>query len=49
MKLFDRRPPSNKRPLSNKRLPINFEKGRLFVAKGKYSEQQKLYVYNNIL
>ena len=42
-------PPSNKRPLSNKREPLNFENGRLFesltkhekVAKGKYSEQQK--------
>ena len=49
MKLFDKRLPSNNRPLSNKRKPLNFENGRLFdsltehekVAKGKYSAQQK--------
>ena len=49
MKLFSKRPFSNKRLPSNKRPLLNFENGRLFEslekqekdAKGKYSEQQK--------
>ena len=47
----------NKRPHSNKRPTLNFENGHLpesvtkheKVAKGKCSKQQKEYIYSNIL